>query len=82
MITAGIYQKGNSAIIDEALDMHEPIEAFLKQEEFEPCPMQETLDKMAALTGTEIPAEEYAESPALAIPSTAQIVDEQKRAES
>ena len=82
MITAGIYQKGNSAIIDEALDMHEPIEEFLKQEEFEPCPMQETLDKMAALTGTEIPAEEYGESPAVSIPSTAQIVDQQKRADS
>ena len=82
MITAGIYQKGNSAQIDAAIDMHEPIENFLKQEEYEPCPMEETLNKMSELTGIKIPEEEYVESPALSIPSTAQLVDEQKRADS
>lgn len=82
MITAGIYQKGNSAQIDAAIDMHEPIEDFLKQEEYEPCPMEETLNKMSELTGIKIPEEEYVESPALSIPSTAQLVDEQKRADS
>ena len=79
MITAGIYQKGNSAQIDAAIDMHEPIEDFLKQEEYEPCPLEETLNKMSLLSGLEIPQEEYVESPALAIPSTAQLVDEQKK---
>ena len=78
MITAGIYQKGNSASIDAAIDKHDEIEEFLKQEEFEPCPMNETLDKMAALMGVEIPEEEYVEAPALNRPTTAQIVDAQK----
>ena len=41
--------------------------------------MKETLDKMAALTGMEIPEEEYSESPALNRPTTAQIVDAQKK---
>ena len=78
MITAGIYQNGNSASIDAAIDKHDEIEEFLKQEEFEPCPMNETLDKMAALMGVEIPEEEYVEAPALNRPTTAQIVDAQK----
>ena len=45
MITAGIYQKGNSAAVDIAIDKHEEIEEFLKQEEYEPCTMEETLKK-------------------------------------
>ena len=76
MITAGIYQKGNSPEIDEAIDKHGEIEKFLKQEEYEPCPMKETLEKLSVLTGIEIPEDEYVEAPALAIPTTAQIVDE------
>ncbi len=75
MITAGIYQKGNSPSIDIAIDKHEDIEEFLKQEEYEPCPINETLDKLSALTGIEIPQEEYVENPAINIPTTAQIVD-------
>ena len=78
MITAGIYQKGNSASIDAAIDKHDEIEDFLKQEEFEPCPMNDTLDKMAIVAGIEIPEEEYSETPALNRPTTAQIVDAQK----
>ena len=78
MITAGIYQKGNSASIDAAIEKHDEIEDFLKQEEFEPCPMNDTLDKMAAVSGVEIPEEEYSETPALNRPTTAQIVDAQK----
>jgi flagellum-specific ATP synthase len=75
MITAGIYQKGNSPEIDEAIDKHMAIEEFLKQEEYEPCPMKETLEKLSALTGIEIPEEEFVEAPAIGIPTTAQIVD-------
>lgn len=78
MITAGIYQKGNSASIDAAIDKHDEIEDFLKQEEFDPCPMKDTLDKMALLAEVEIPEEEYSEAPALNRPTTAQIVDAQK----
>ena len=78
MITSGIYQKGNSASIDEAIDKHDEIEEFLKQEEFDPCPMNDTLDKLAALTALEIPEEEYSETPALDRPTTAQIVDARK----
>ena len=75
MITAGIYQKGNSPEIDIAIDKHMEIEEFLKQEEYEPCPMNETLKKLSAVSGIEIPEEEFVEAPAVGIPTTAQIVD-------
>lgn len=65
MINAGIYQKGSSAQIDEAIDKHDLIEEFLKQEEDERCPMADTLDKLKQLTGIEISADEYDERPAL-----------------
>ena len=81
MITAGIYQKGNSPEIDLAIDKHAEIEEFLKQEEYEPCTIEDTLNKLAALTEIEIPDEEYTEQPALNIQSTAQIVDEMKQSE-
>ena len=70
MITAGIYQKGNSPEIDEAINKHGEIEEFLKQEEYE---------KLSTLTGIEIPEEEFVEAPALDIPYTAQIVDANKQ---
>ena len=79
MITSGIYQKGNSAEIDEAIDMHQPIEDFLCQEESDTSPMNETLDKLSALTGVEIPKEEYAENPAAEYLTTAQIADSKKQ---
>ena len=81
MITAGIYQKGSSSSVDIAIDKHESIEEFLKQEEYEPCPINETLMKLSELTGIEIPEEEFVESPAKLIPTTAQIVDANKQAE-
>ena len=81
MITAGIYQKGASPSVDLAIDKHEAIEEFLKQEEYEPCPINETLAKLSALTGIEIPEEEYVENPAASIPTTAQIVDSAKHAD-
>ena len=81
MITAGIYQKGNSPEIDEAINKHMEIEEFLKQEEYEPCPMKETLQKLSALTGIEIPESEFVEAPALDIPYTAQITDSLKQPE-
>ena len=75
MITAGIYQKGNSPSVDLAIEKHDAIEEFLKQEEYEPCPINETLTKLSALTGIEIPEDEFVEAPAAGIPTTAQIVD-------
>lgn len=63
MINAGIYEKGNSASIDNAIDKHDAIEEFLKQEEDEKCSMKDTLDKLSALTGVEIPETEYDENP-------------------
>lgn len=76
LITTGNYQKGNSESIDKAIEKHEAIETFLKQEEFEKCPMEETLKKLSELSGIQIPEEEYSESPASTIKSTAQIADE------
>ena len=75
LITAGIYQKGNSPVVDEAIDKHEQIEEFLKQEEFELSEISETLTKLSAIAEIEIPEEEFVEKPAEKILSTAQIVD-------
>src|SRR5574344_1520733 len=75
MITTGIYQKGNSPEIDEAVEKHSAIEEFLKQEEYDKCPMKDTLDRITKLTGMEIPPEDYNENHAAAIPITAQIAD-------
>lgn len=63
MITTGIYQKGNSPEIDEAIEKHGAIKEFLMQEEYEKSTIKETLDKLSSLTGIQIPAEEYFESP-------------------
>lgn len=63
MISAGVYQKGNSPEIDAAIDKHPLIEDFLIQEEYSPCTVEDTLDKLAALSGVEIPQEEYVECP-------------------
>lgn len=79
MITAGIYQKGNSPTVDEAIDKHMDVEEFLKQEEYEPCPMEETLKKLSILTGIEIPEGEFIESPARFIPTAADMADAQKQ---
>lgn len=68
MIVAGVYQKGNSAQVDEAIDKHEAIEAFLCQLESEHCTIEDTLEKLSALSGIDISKEEYGESPANAHP--------------
>jgi flagellum-specific ATP synthase len=43
--------------------------------------MKETLQKLSALTGIEIPESEFVEAPALDIPYTAQITDSLKQPE-
>ena len=63
MIIAGVYQKGNSPEIDEAIEHHKAIEEFVCQEEDEPSTMEDTLKKLSELSGIEIPEEEYSEIP-------------------
>lgn len=63
MINAGIYQKGSSQAIDEAIDKHDAIEAFLKQERDEGFTIKQTLDWLSELTGIELPETDYDENP-------------------
>lgn len=77
MIIVGAYKKGSSPEIDEAIDKHKAIEEFLMQEEYERCPISETLQKMSALTGIEIPESEYAENAGAANLTVAQIVNKE-----
>lgn len=65
MINSGMYTKGDSAAIDEAIDKYDEIEEFLKQDEYEKCTMEDTLNKLGAVAGIEIPKEEYVEAPNL-----------------
>ncbi|MBQ1727103.1 MAG: FliI/YscN family ATPase, partial [Treponema sp.] len=67
MILAGVYQKGNSPEIDEAIDKHAAIEAFLCQEESDHCTIEDTLQKLSELSGVPIPKEEFVENPVGAI---------------
>jgi flagellum-specific ATP synthase len=78
MITTGIYKQGSSEKIDAAIEKHEPIEEFLKQEETDNCTMQDTLDRLAVLSGIEIPAGEYAERPDTEIAGAAEQLAAQK----
>ncbi len=66
MITAGIYQKGTSPEIDEAVDKHDAIEQFLMQDEYEVSSIGDTLAAVAEISGVPIPEEELVESPAVA----------------
>lgn len=76
MINAGVYQQGTNPEIDEAIAAHADIDAFLMQQEYEPCPIDDTLRKLEALSGIEIPESEYGEQPALDRKTTAQMVVE------
>lgn len=78
MILTGAYTKGSSAEIDTAIEKHPAVEAFLCQEETEPCPIEDTLKKLSELSGVEIPEEEYSETPALQRKSSAEVVDAEK----
>ena len=64
MILAGVYQKGNSPEIDEAIDKHDAIEEFLCQAESEHCTIEDTLQWLSVLSGVEIPEDEFPEMPA------------------
>ena len=58
MIQVGAYQKGSNPAIDEAIEHHEKIEAFLQQEVNDPAPIEKTLEQLSAITHIEIPKEE------------------------
>mgnify|MGYP003294000529 FL=1 len=76
VITTGLYSKGTSPELDLAIDMHDKIEEFLKQEEFEPSTMKQTLDKLSELTGIEIPESEYSEAPQLVLQKEQEVLAE------
>ncbi|MBQ9539266.1 MAG: flagellum-specific ATP synthase FliI, partial [Treponema sp.] len=63
MILAGVYQKGNSPEIDEAIDKHDAIDEFLCQTESERCTIEDTLQRLSVLSGVEIPENEFPEMP-------------------
>lgn len=65
MIVAGVYQKGNSLEVDDAIEHHGSVEEFLCQEESDHLSIEDTLAKLSELSGIEIPQEEFVEQPAL-----------------
>ena len=62
MIVTGAYRKGSMPDVDEAIEMHPLIEDFLCQDEYDKCPIEDTLKKLSELSGIEIPQEEYSEN--------------------
>ncbi|HHU37530.1 MAG TPA: FliI/YscN family ATPase [Treponema sp.] len=59
MISVGAYQKGSNPAIDEAIEHHDRIQEFLRQEINDPAPIDKTLAMLSAISNIEIPAEEY-----------------------
>ena len=78
MINAGVYQKGNSAEIDESIDNHMAIENFLIQSKADQCDINSTLKQLAEVSGIEIPEDEYEEDAAKELKTTAELVHEAK----
>lgn len=60
MITIGAYVKGSSAEVDEAIGRREAVASFLVQEVEDKAPIGETLTRLGAIAGVEIPPEERA----------------------
>lgn len=60
-IKLGVYQRGNSTEIDEAIEHHEELEAFLCQDTHEHLTIEDTLQRLSQVSGIEIPEDEYAE---------------------
>jgi flagellum-specific ATP synthase len=58
MINVGAYKRGASAEIDMAINMHSAIDEFLQQEEYDKAPYADTLARLAAVSGVDIPDEE------------------------
>jgi len=78
MITAGVYARGSNPLVDEAIDKHEEIEAFVTQEPEEHCTIDDTLLKLSQLSGIEIPEDEWEEKPSDPGKTTVQKVQERK----
>ena len=62
LILVGAYQKGSSAELDEAIAYFPKIENFLLQDVAEEARIEDTLKRMAEITGIEIPETEAFES--------------------
>lgn len=60
-IKLGVYQRGNSTEIDEAIEHHEELEDFLCQDTHEHLTIEDTLQRLSQVSGIEIPEEEYAD---------------------
>lgn len=60
-IKLGVYQRGNSTEIDEAIEHHDELEDFLCQDTHEHLTIEDTLQRLSQVSGIEIPEEEYAE---------------------
>lgn len=60
-IKLGVYQRGNSTEIDEAIEHHKELEDFLCQDTHEHLTIEDTLQRLSQVSGIEIPEEEYAE---------------------
>ncbi len=78
MINAGVYAKGNSLEIDEAIDRHAAIEELLTQSKTDHCPIENTLQILSAVSGVEIPEAEADELAGQGKKSTAELVQERK----
>ena len=78
MINAGVYAKGNSPEIDEAIDKHAAIEELLTQSKTDHCSIENTLQILSAVAGIEIPEDEADEFAGSGKKSTAELVQERK----
>ncbi|MDR0562013.1 MAG: flagellum-specific ATP synthase FliI, partial [Spirochaetaceae bacterium] len=56
----GAYHAGSNPNIDEAIQKHEAIETFLRQETDEKSALEDTLAGLARISGHPIPEEEIA----------------------
>ncbi|WP_443737099.1 MULTISPECIES: FliI/YscN family ATPase [Treponema] len=78
MINAGVYVKGSNPEIDEAIERHPAIEELLTQSKTDHCTIENTLQILSAVSGIEIPEDEYSEDAGLGKKTTAQLVQERK----
>lgn len=78
MINAGVYAKGSSSDIDEAIDKHGAIEALLTQQKAEHCTIETTLKMLSEVSEIQIPEDEYDEAAGQGKKTTAELVHEKK----
>jgi len=56
LISVGAYTQGNDARIDEAIAMHPLLNAFLRQDMYQPMDWQQSLEQLNELMQAEVPA--------------------------